>query len=360
MTKPPYRLTYLIDGLNVGGAQVGMARLLSKLDPDRFDVTVVGLDGKGGGILPLLPAHVTVVDLDIEPKYRLDRLAPLWRRLGKTDILVTSLFHSLAIGATLGYLRGVSRVLCWQNSAEHTSDLRRRISRISFIACDQILADSAAVASMLQEDGLPESDISVVPIAGVDIETYRPADASSEDSAVRVGSIGQLIPAKNYEALIRCAARLGEDFEFHVVGDGPRRDELEALARDHASKTVTFHGERPPDEIPSFLSELDVYFQPSRREGLCITVIEAMACGLPVVGSKAGGISESVIHGETGLLAPANAIDKHCEHLRTLGEDDALRRQYGRASRERVAENYSAEALREGFLDAVSRASRTQ
>lgn len=360
MTKPPYRLTYLIDGLNIGGAQVGMARLLSKLDPDRFNVTVVGLDGKDGGILPLLPGHVTVVNLDIKPKYRLDRLTPLWRLLGETEILVTSLFHSLAIGATLGYLRGVPRVLCWQNSAEHTSGLRQRISRISFAACDRILADSEAVASMLRGDGFPGSDISVVPIAGVDLETYRLADAPSEDEVVRVGSIGQLIPAKNYEILIRCAAQIGEGFEFHIVGDGPRRDELETLARKHAPETVTFHGERPPREVPSFLSELDVYFQPSRREGLCITVIEAMACGLPVVGSRAGGISESVVHGETGLLASANAIDKHCEHLRTFGEDDALRRQYGQASRERVAENYSAEALREGFLDAVSQASGKQ
>ena len=357
MTKPPYRLTYLIDALNIGGAQVGMARLLSKLCPDQFDVIVIGLDGKGGGVLSLLPDHVTVIDLDIEPKYRLDRLMPLWRHLGQTDILVTSLFHSLAIGTTLGYLRGVPCVLCWQHSAGHTSNLRQRISRISFTACDRILADSEAVASMLREDGLPRSDISVVPIAGVDLETYRPADAPPKDTVVRVGSIGQLIPAKNYEALIQCAARLGRGFEFHVVGDGPRRDELEALARKHAPETVMFHGELPPDEIPAFLSEIDVYFQPSRREGLCITVIEAMACGLPVVGSKAGGISESVVHGETGLLAAANAIDNHCEHLRTLGDDDGLRRQYGQASRERVVDNYSAEALREGFLDAVSRVS---
>jgi glycosyltransferase involved in cell wall biosynthesis len=147
---------------------------------------------------------------------------------------------------------------------------------------------------------------------------------------------------------------LDDRFEFHVIGDGPLRDELCALASDHAPNSVTFHGERPPDKIPSFLNKLDVYFQPSRREGLCITVIEAMACGLPVVGSNAGGISESVVHGETGLLASADDIDKHCEHLRTLGEDDALRQQYGRASRLRVEECYSAEALREKFLDAVS------
>ena len=359
MTNPPHRLTYLIDGLNVGGAQVGMARLLSQLDPSQFDVTVVGLDGKGGGVVSILPVHVTVIDLGIEPKYRFDRLAPLWRRLGETDILVTSLFHSLVVGATLGYFRNVPLVLCWQNSAGHTSDHRRRISRIAFTACDHILGDSEAVASMLRSEGFPDSKISVIPIAGVDLDTYRPnaeAENSSADGVVRVGSIGQLIPAKNYEGLIRCAERLGDGFEFHVVGDGPRRDELESLADELAPGRVTFHGELPPEEIPSFLGGLDVYFQPSRREGLCITVIEAMACGLPVVGSTAGGISESVIDGETGLLAPTDAIDEHCDHLGTLADDEELRRRYGAAARERIAARYSADALEIGFLDAVSKA----
>ncbi|WP_323173754.1 glycosyltransferase family 4 protein [Natrialba sp. PRR66] len=355
MTTPPHRVTYLIDGLNVGGAQVGMARLINQLNPDRFDITVVGLDGRGKGVVSLLPEHVTIIDLGIQQKYRFDRLTPLWRCLGQTDILVTSLFHSLVIGSILGNLRSVPNILAWQNSAGHTSSLRRKISRLAFGWCDHILADSEAVASMLREVGVAASNISVVPIAGVDVETYQPNTArSSDDGAIRVGSIGQLIPAKNYEGLIECAAQLDDTFEFHVVGDGPRRDALETLAAERTPDRVTFHGKMPPDEIPSFLGELDIYFQPSRREGLCITVIEAMACGLPVVGSMAGGISESVEHGQTGLLAPTDAIDDHCQHLRILTNDEELRHRYGRAARERVASNYSAEALEANFLEAIS------
>lgn len=360
MTSSTHRLTYLIDGLNVGGAQIGMARLVNQLDPDRFDITIVGLDGKGMGIVSLLPDHVTVIDLEIEPKFRLDRLASLWRVLENTDILVTSLFHSLAIGTVLGNLRTVPIVIGWQNSAGHTSDLRQRISGIAFDSCDHVLADSEAVETMLREEGIAPADISVVPIAGVDLDTYSPETTQQRnDDVVRVGSIGQLIPAKNYEGLIECAAQLGEGFEFHVVGDGPRRDLLEALAEERAPGRVTFHGEKLPEEIPPFLGGLDIYFQPSRREGLCITVIEAMACGLPVVGSNAGGISESVQHGKTGFLAPTDATDEHSEHLQILADDEDLRNECGRKARERVASNYSAESLEVGFLEAVSRAIRS-
>lgn len=358
MSTTPYRLTYLIDGLNVSGAQVGMARLISGLDPATFDVTVIGLNGMGKGILPQLPDNATVLDLAIDPKYRFDRLRKLWFILEKTDILVTSLFHSTTVGTALGRLQSVPLILCWQHSAEHVSRPRKILSRAAYAACDRVLVDSQAVADMLVSEGVPDDRIYIVPIAGIDINEFYPPDrtagrGTATNETIRVGSIGQLIPAKNYETLIECAAGLDDRFEFEVIGDGPRRRELERLVDKQAPSQVTFHGQIPPDDVAPFLRELDIYFQPSRREGLCITVIEAMACALPVVGAETGGIQESVKHGRTGLLAPPEDPKTFRNHLRTLASSRRLRRQYGLAGRERIVENYSQEALVNEFHNAL-------
>ena len=343
----PVRVTYLINTLSVGGAERGMARLLAGLAPEEFDVTVVGLATRGGGIVDQLPDHVTVCDLGIESPLHAARLSPVWDALSETDVLVTSLYHATQVGRLLGTLRRVPVVLSWQHNERLASAVRQRLFGLLSVLDTAVLADSAAAVDGAVASGVPAEKVRQVPIAGIDTSAYRPVTHGPKSQVV-VGTVGRLTPQKNVHAVLDVADSLSAaPIEFRIAGDGPQRAELERRARTAGIDNVRFEGF--VDSVPSFLAELDIYFQPSRREGLCITVVEAMAAGLPVVASAVGGITETTVPGETALLASPSATGAFADHIRELAADHERRAAYGAAGRERVAEHYSRERLVESF-----------
>jgi len=194
-----------------------------------------------------------------------------------------------------------------------------------------------------------------VPIAGVDTQEFAPERRDGFDGEVRVGTVGRLINDKGYPDLFDCATKLGSQFQFYVAGDGPAYETL--AARKPAN--VELLGSLKNDKIPEFMNSIDIYFQPSISEGLCITVIEAMACGLPVVASSVGGICDSVEHGETGYLAQPRETAEFTRRLQQLANDKELRSQFGCAGRERVKKRYSRQILVTEFTDAVTKLSNT-
>jgi glycosyltransferase involved in cell wall biosynthesis len=196
---------------------------------------------------------------------------------------------------------------------------------------------------------VPASKVSVLPIAGIDTNRYRVFETDLTESGTRIATVGRVTDEKGYDDLLRCARELGPEYQFHAAGDGERRAELE----ERAPKNVEFHGTIPNDQIPEFLNRGDLYFQPSKTEGLCMTVIEAMACELPVVGSSVGGITESVVDGETGFLCEPGDIDCFRRRIEQLSQDPQLRGEMGAAGRERVVLNYSSAELVKRFREAI-------
>lgn len=351
-SEPP-KLTYLITGLQYGGANIGMARLLSELSRDEFDITVVSLVETPHDVVDQLPDHVRVVPLDISSPlevYRLSRLIPVLRQ---TDILVCSLFHATAVGMPIATLLRVPTKLVWQHNTSYSSQGRQTIYQVLYRLADQVLADSQATQSMLVNSmDISSEKISVLPLAGVDTERFRAGDRAGRDS-ITIGTIGRLVEQKDYATLIEVAERLPE-YEFQIVGDGPKYDELRRISPENTE----FCGRVGDQALLERLRDWEIYFQPSRYEGLGITVIEAMACELPVVASAVGGITESVVPEETGFLCQPEEVECFSERLRQLGNDSELRTQMGQKGRERVKENYSAEALADRFVT-LSRLQRT-
>lgn len=350
--QEPIKLTYLINTLSIGGAERGMARLLSGLPADRFDVTVVGLATRGGGIVDQLPAHVDVVDLGIESLLDIRRLRTVWNEFANTDVLVTSLYHATQIGRILGTFRRVPVILSWQHSERLESTFRQRLFGLFSPLDTRILADSEAAAKGANMYGANSNKVCQVPIAGIDLENLRPVTHKPKDT-ILVGSLGRLTPAKNFEAVIDLADMLQDkSIEFHIGGYGPMRDPLEQYMAGKNLDNVFFEG--LVEDVPQYLNDLDIYFQPSIREGLCITVIEAMAAGLPVVASNVGGITESVVEGETGMLEDPSATEAFAQDILELSTDSARRSAFGTAGRKRVEEYYSQERLVEEFCNVLN------
>jgi glycosyltransferase involved in cell wall biosynthesis len=159
-----------------------------------------------------------------------------------------------------------------------------------------------------------------------------------------VVSVGRLKYPKDTPTLLEAAARVPGEWRLDLVGDGPERPELERAA----PANVHFLGER--HDVPEVLAAASIFVLSSRSEGFPISVLEAMAAGLPVIASDVGGVSEQVEHDVTGLLVPREDAAALASALQRLVEDPALRRRMGEAGRARAARLFDLPPFREGHL----------
>ncbi len=341
------KLTYIINKIDYGGAEVGMVRLLSNISLDNFDIAVITIRHVNPDLKEDLPDHITVHELNIESDRSYHDIKKSIQRIRQTDILVCSLIPSIFLGSIAGRTLRVPRIYCWRHTTYEPGILIKFVYSVSYHLSDGILTDSEATRENLQEWGIDESRIYTLPLSGVPVDDFPSVDHDPVDQPIRIGTVGRLVEKKGYEELMNCADELDE-YEFHIIGEGPMREEL----RD-ASENVVCHGRVSNDELQRLWGTFDIYFQPSRYEGLCITAIEAMAAGLPVVASDIDGLSESVVDGHTGYLVDSGEIDEFCEKLQELGENPELRSQMGSTGEHRATSKYSSQALADKFSETV-------
>ena len=181
----------------------------------------------------------------------------------------------------------------------------------------------------------------VVPL-GIDLARFADGTPSLPSGPPLVGTVARLAPQKDHRTLLEAAALLPQA-RFAIVGDGELRSDLERYAQELGiAERVLFAGAR--DDIPDVLASLDVFALTSRFEGLCLAVIEAQAAGVPVVATPVGGIKETVVDGETGLLVPVGDAAGLAERIRfLLGHPDERERLAGNARR--AAERFSVDAM---------------
>jgi glycosyltransferase involved in cell wall biosynthesis len=356
MTEP-VRLVYLINSLNVGGAEIGMCRLLDGLDEKRYEVTVVALDGKSHELDDQIPSWVRILRLySGSPNVR--ETLNFIQAARKADVIVGSLYHAVMVAKLVGVLNRDATVATWRHACPFKTPRRKTAFKLTTGLTDVILADSTAVAETLSNEvGIDVSKVHTVPIAGLDLSEYTMVD-HQQSSEITVGSVGRLTEPKNFETVLTVAERLQEtEIEFEIAGDGERYEKLEQIIDERSISNVTLHGF--VNDIPRFLSKLDIYFQPSHWEGLCITVLEAMASGLPVVGSDVGGIGRNVEHGKNGYLYDPDDVSGFASAIRKLASDVALRRRFGERGRNVVAGRYTQDALVSSFEEAINASSTT-
>jgi glycosyltransferase involved in cell wall biosynthesis len=168
-----------------------------------------------------------------------------------------------------------------------------------------------------------------------------------EDRTLIVGTIGRFAPQKAQEVFleaIRTVLTKRKDIGVLMVGDGPRREELVALRSSLGlEKDVVFTGVR--SDIPQLLHCFDIFVLSSDWEGFPMTILEAMACGKPVVVTDVGGSREAVAHGESGLVVPPRDAKGLAEAILTLLDDSTMRRKMGRIARERLLAHFTADVM---------------
>lgn len=200
---------------------------------------------------------------------------------------------------------------------------------------DRIVAVCGQAAAEAVRAGIPEQNVAVIH-NGVDLDLFAPAPERQLPGCITF--IGRLDAMKGVDVLLQAFARLMRHCAatLRIVGDGPERDRLRVLAdRLGIGDAVLFFGVR--EDIPRLLQESSVFALPSRSEGLPNVVLEAMACGLPVVATRVGGTPELVQDGRTGLLVQPNDPEALRVALQRLLNDPTYARELGACGR-RVAQ----------------------
>lgn len=180
------------------------------------------------------------------------------------------------------------------------------------------------------------------------MEAFRPRRTDDRDpkKALTIGFVGRMLPGKGLDVLGNALAQIkSEPWNLLVVGDGPERNRFEAsLSEYDLADRVRFTGAISYDSVPDFFQQMDVMVMPTQttkriREQFGRVLVEAMASGVPVIGSTCGAIPEVIA--EAGLVVPEGDADQLAGALRRLLADAALRQGLVRAGRQRVTQHYS-------------------
>lgn len=182
------------------------------------------------------------------------------------------------------------------------------------------------------------------------IEIPRTVSGKAEGDSFVIGSSGRLFPVKDYPLMIRIAQELANMGEicFVLAGDGPERGTLEK-AIDESGLAARFVLMGHLEDMDSFYQGLDLYLNTSVHEGIPMTILEAMAWGLPVVAPSVGGIPEVIKDGEEGFLLSGRDPAQFAEKCRQLQGDAGLHERMGRAARNKVQSAFSAGAMAQQY-----------
>lgn len=327
---PRVRVLHLIEHLEIGGAERVVANLIRTLDPARFESVACHyrLHGLLAEELAAEGYAVRYLEKDLlrsrlPPALRrwaaplvvpesllfVGRLAALMRR-EKIDIVHTHLFSANLWGRLAATAAGCRATITTEHTRrEREGSLKRSVLNRLLLRCtDRVVAVSDEVArGVAALQGIPPGLLTVIP-NGVRLDQAPPPEAGSrlDGGAPVIAAIGRLAPEKRLDLLLQALVLLGRTspgVRCLILGTGPERGSLEALARDLGlGGRVEFLGEQRC--VESFFPSLAAVVNCSDREGLPLSLLEAMAAGVPVVATDVGGNPEIVRDGETGILVP--------------------------------------------------------
>ena len=227
--------------------------------------------------------------------------------------------------------------------------LIRPLLRWTLRHADGAIAVSADLKNKMIALGISESKIRVIS-NGVDAERFQPRDAKSarkqlglpEEGSIAV-SVGSLIESKGHHLLIAAVAELAHSFpqfRLYILGEGAYRSTLELLVREKKMQDrIFFFGTRPNEELSLWFSAADLSCLMSSREGWPNVVTEALACGTPVLATRAGGIPEIISSPDLGML-----VERNVQSI-VVGLERALTKPWNRAEIARHSRSRSWDAV---------------
>ncbi len=333
------RVVHVVGQLDMGGMEKLLVEFARHANRDRYELIFLTLSDSGAAADEIRRLGWQVIDLQTKPGLSLRlfvRLARIFRGL-KADIVHTHNTRPLIYAGPAARLAGIRRVVHTRHGQRFGASWRETFAfRLAARTTRWFVCVSEDSARISAEEGISQSRIRSQ-WNGIDLDRFRQCAPVNGP----VVSVGRLSPEKDFATLIRATAiavRDSPDFRLEIAGDGPCATELKQLVTElQLDSNVQFLGR--VENVPELLSGASVFALSSQTEGISLTILEAMASGLPVVATLVGGNPEVIVDGETGLLAPPGDPPALADALLQLWRDPNRRRVLGSAGRKRV-ENY--------------------
>jgi glycosyltransferase involved in cell wall biosynthesis len=342
---------------DVGGTEAMVASLIEHMDPARVRSELAVLSPPGPVAARTAAAGIRVRVLGGAGfTVACARLARIVAR-ERFDVLT-------AYGLRATVVARVLRAVCSPRSAFvcgvrglHVTDLERidgtksrvllRLERLGSPLVDAYDANSRGALELLAASGIDRSKLHHIP-NGIHATDWARADPA-EQLPPTITCVARFVPLKRHVDLVDACAQLmrqGIDFRLVLAGRGPERESVRSRAFEAGlDSRVDFPGVVTDSALRRLLAASSIFCLCSLWEGMPGSVMEAMAAGLPVVGTRVNGIEDLVIEGTTGSLVPPSSPDQLAAALRALLLDPATRRRFGRAGREHIEREYGVDRM---------------
>lgn len=370
----PVTVCQLLHTLNVGGAEILASRLAKKLSGEKYRFVFVCLDEAGVRAEEMRQAGFTVEVLGRKPGFDtrcMKRLAELWKKYQVRFVQAhqyTPYFY--AMGAR-GFCKKTPPILFTEHG-RFFPDLpnwkHKIFNRILMRSSDRITAVSHSVAhAIVENEGIPAHRVQVI-WNGIDENRFSLNRFSEMEKAELRSSLGlahekiilftaRLDPIKDHRTAISAMRLLLERPEFQskeekpvllLAGNGPEFEPIQSFVTENRlDGRVRLLGER--SDVSNLLQIADVFLLTSKSEGIPLTILEALASGVPVTATNVGGIPEVIQSGENGLLAPAADAALIADHLARLLTDRELALQISRKARLRFEAEFTETKMLEKY-----------
>ncbi len=369
------KILYIIDSMfGVGGAELALLRMVKHLPPDRFECCVVTFHTSecARHLLDQFPCRVYHWQLNNTYDLNAWKVAQQLFKLVKRERfdVVHTIFETSDLWAGPIAKAAGARVLV--SSRRDMGILRRRHHKVGYRLLngiyDQIQTVSESVRRYTIDTDKVDPARTIAIHNGIDAkQTALPADVERlrgqlqfDPSLPVVICVANFRHVKGIDVLVRAInlAQKQTPAQYLIVGhfgknaiDSEYSRSVMALTRELGNEGHTrFLGES--NEVPTLLKLADLFVLPSRSEGLSNALLEAMQMGLPCVATTVGGNPEVIVQSETGFLVPSEDHETMAEKIVVLLADSALRKRMGEASRQRISQHFTTEAMVGKILDA--------
>lgn len=352
------RLLAVVDGFNMGGAERALLGLLERLGREGNHLAVFSTGHEGPLVGAFTAAAHRVVSSPKRWAFDVALVGKLVRmvREEQPDVVLSQLFYADVIAGLAQRQTGVPTV-SWQHIPPSGDRRNNRFyHHWAYRLAHPRFARIVACAECVRQDLIAMYGIAPERILtihnGVDLDRFRFCPPRGDPNTFCIGMVARFWPEKGHACLLRALPLVRQHVpqaEVVLVGTGPTLPQMRALADElGVAESVIFAGNR--QDMEQVYPMFDVATLPSDLEAHPITVLEAMACGRPVVGTAIPGMDEAIIHNKTGLLVPQGNSAALAATLVDLAQDRARLAALGRAARADVEQRFDLRRQQEALI----------
>lgn len=255
---------------------------------------------------------------------------------GSWSAVLAKLLHRKRLVVRTGYMWSIN--FSKKNPKSWLEPLIKNVERFAYRIADAAITSSQRNFDYVEQNYHPRNQILMPNYVETDI--FKPLNGTNKKKG-SICFIGRLSQEKNLFALLE--ALKGLPYTIDIIGSGPQLNQLKEIVS-HNRANADFRGNIPNRELPQILNEHELFVLPSLWENMPKTLLEAMACGLPVIGTNVDGIKEVIRHRENGILCKTDpgSIRKA---IIALMEDEGLKQRLGENARKTIEEKFSLEKL---------------